>query len=77
MNIYGDKASDMTFDSMLGHNTATILMTITILACGALLYWFWKKTESTFVDISKAENNTITYDLGEIGNEELTMKNEE
>lgn len=70
MNIYGDKANDMTFDSMLGHGTATTLMVVTILACVAMLYWFWKKTESTFVDISKAENNTITYDLGELKNEE-------
>ena len=70
MNIYGDEANDITFDSILGHNTATILMVLTILACGALLYWFWNKTESTFVDISKAENNIITYDLGEIGKEE-------
>ena len=70
MNIYGDEANDITFDSMLGHNTATILMVLTILACGALLYWFWNKTESTFLDISKAENNIITYDLGEIGKEE-------
>ena len=70
MNIYGDEANDITFDSMLGHNTATILMVLTIIACGALLYWFWNKTESTFVDISKAENNIITYDLGEIGKEE-------
>jgi len=70
MNIYGDKANDMTFDSMLGHGTATTLMVVTILACVAMLYWFWKKTESTYVDISKAENNTITYDLGELKNEE-------
>lgn len=70
MNIYGDKANDMTFDSMLGHGTATALMVVTILACVAMLYWFWKKTESTYVDISKAENNTITYDLGELKNEE-------
>ena len=70
MNIYGDEANDITFDSILGHNTATILMVLTILACGALLYWFWNKTESTFLDISKAENNIITYDLGEIGKEE-------
>lgn len=70
MNIYDDKANDMTFDSMLGHGTATTLMVVTILACVAMLYWFWKKTESTYVDISKAENNTITYDLGELKNEE-------
>ena len=70
MNIYGDEANDITFDSILGHNTATILMVLTIIACGALLYWFWNKTKSTFVDISKAENNIITYDLGEIGKEE-------
>lgn len=70
MNIYGDKANDMTFDSMMGHGTATTLMVVTILACVAMLYWFWKKTESTYVDISKAENNTITYDLGELKNEE-------
>ena len=69
MNIYGDKANDMTFDSMLGHNVATILMVACIAICAGLLYWFWKKTEQTFVDISKAENNVISYDLGSVEEE--------
>ncbi|MBO7102098.1 MAG: CPBP family intramembrane metalloprotease [Bacteroidaceae bacterium] len=71
MNIYGDKANDMTFDSMLGHNVATILMVACCAICVGLLYWFWKKTEQTFVDISKAENNVISYDLGTVEEENV------
>ena len=74
MNIYGDKANDMTFDSMLGHNMATTLMVACIAICAGLLYWFWKKTEQTFVDISKAENNVISYDLGTVEEENVNVE---